>query len=55
MDQEPTEHVVPDADQLQQHVADNMGDQPPAGTPAPDPNAQAAASQAGAPPSPAGM
>ncbi len=55
MDDEATEHVVPDADQLQQHVADNMGDQPPAGTPAPDPNAQAAASQAGAPPSPAGM
>jgi hypothetical protein len=52
---EPETHVVPDADQLQQHVQDNLGDQPPAGTPVPDPNAQAAASQAGAPPSPAGM
>lgn len=36
---DPETHVVPDADQLQQHVSDNMGDQPPAGTPPPDPNA----------------
>lgn len=49
MDQsDPTEHVVPDADQLAQHVQDNMGDQPPAGTPAPDPNAPAPQPQAAA-------
>jgi hypothetical protein len=56
MDEGDTDpHVITDAEQLQNHVQDTMGDQPPAGTPAPDPNAQAAASQAGAPPSPAGM
>lgn len=49
-DGEPETHVVPDADQLQQHVSDNMGDQPPAGTPMPDPNAQAATPPQGAPP-----
>jgi hypothetical protein len=30
---ESEEHVVPDADQLQAHIQDAMGDQPPAGTP----------------------
>lgn len=55
MDDEATEHVVPDADQLAQHVQDNMGDQPPAGTPMPDPNAQAAAPPQGGPAAPAGM
>lgn len=39
------DHVVADPEQLQQHVADNMGDQPPAGTPMPQP--QAPAPQAG--------
>lgn len=29
--EEPQEHVVPDMDQLQQHVADHMSDQPAAG------------------------
>lgn len=51
---EPETHVVPDADQLSQHVQNAMGDQPPAGTPMPDPNAQAAAPPQGAP-SPQGM
>lgn len=47
---ESTDHVVPDADQLQSHIADNLGDQPPAGQgPSPDPNAQAAPPQ-GPPP-----
>src|SRR6185312_3291057 len=49
MDEEPQEHVIPDIDQLQQHIADNMGDQPPAGEgPAPAPDA----SQGGAPVAP---
>lgn len=45
-DSDPETHVVPDAEALQAHVQGAMGDQPPAGTPMPDPNAQAAAPQA---------
>jgi hypothetical protein len=48
--QEPEEHVIPDIDSLNQHMASNMGDQPPApAAPPPDP----AAAQ-GAPPPAAG-
>lgn len=39
---EPEEHVIPDADALQAHMSQAMGDQPPAPPPAPDPNAGAA-------------
>lgn len=53
--QEPEEHVIPDMGSLQDHMAQNMGDQPPApAAPPPDP-----AAQGGAPPpaggAPAGM
>lgn len=52
--QEPEEHVVPDMDALQQHLQDNLGDQPaagmpPQGAPAPAPQAQAAAPAPAAP------
>lgn len=39
--QEPEEHAVPDVAQLQQHVAENMGDQPEAEQAAPAPAAPA--------------
>ena len=47
--EEPDQHIVPDMDSLQSHVADNMGDQPP--MPAP---AASAAVPAGPAPAPAG-
>lgn len=57
--EEPQEHVIPDMDQLQAHLQDNLGDQPPAGMPAADPS-QAMPPQQGAPapapaPAPQGM
>jgi hypothetical protein len=55
---EPDQHVVPDLDALQSHVADNMGDQPPmeAQAAAPAAPAPAPAPAAGGPaPAPAGM
>ena len=51
MTQEPEDHVVPDMDSLQSHIADNMSDQGPVPAPtAPDASA-AAGPMAGAPPS----
>lgn len=47
--QEPDDHVIPDMQALQSHVADNMGDQGPAPPPSPD-MSQAAGPGAGAPP-----
>ena len=50
--QEPEDHVVPDMDQLQQHLAENMGDQPDQGAePSPEaaPPAQAQAGPGGPP------
>jgi hypothetical protein len=43
MTPEPEEHVIPDAEALQAHMQDQMGDQPPAPQPPPDPAAGAPA------------
>lgn len=45
---EPEEHVLPDMNSLQSHMAENMGDQEPAQAPSPD------MSQAGPAPGPGG-
>ena len=50
---EPEDHVVPDLQSVQSHMADNMGDQPPAPAAAPAMEAGGAGGQAQAPP--AGM
>ena len=50
---EPEDHVVPDLDSLQSHMAENMGDQGPAPAPTPPPpDAGAAAPPTGAPAGP---
>jgi hypothetical protein len=54
--EEPDQHIVPDMDSLQSHVADNMGDQPPMPASAAPAPAPAPAPAAGGPaPAPAGM
>lgn len=37
----PEEHVIPDMDSLNQHMTQNLGDQPPAPPPSPPPAAPA--------------
>jgi len=49
---EPEDHIVPDLDALQSHVADNMGDQGAAPPPTPEPAPAAAAGPAPAPAGP---
>lgn len=43
----PEEHVIPDLASLQDHMQQNMGDQPPAPAPTPDPAAAGAGAQPG--------
>lgn len=53
MPEEPEQHVVPDLNSLQSHIADNMGDQGPAPTPSPDVSQGQPAPAAGPAPAPA--
>jgi hypothetical protein len=52
---EPEDHVVPDLQSLQSHIAENMGDQGAAPPPSPDMSQQAGPPQAGGQAPPQGM